>query len=86
MKSRIKELEDQLSNRTQNSAQSPVLTSNKETIVLDIAETSCVDKTSQYLATNRSVVHKTRLFGQSHWCNGVQLVCFAVIHRKILDK
>ena len=92
MKSRIRQLEEQLSKATQRSTRSPVLTSNSniETTTSCIAGTVYVHHDSrlfgQIQAISRSVMHKTRLFGQSHWINGVALVSSCAIHRTSLDK
>lgn len=81
LKSRIRQLEDQLSKVTQRSTQSPVLTSNPNieitTTTSNIAGTFSVHYEShQPQVIARSVTHKSRLFGQSHWINGAILVGF----------
>ena len=80
MKSRIRQLEEQLSKATQTSTQPPFPTSNSniETTSSCITGTFSVHHESrlsgQPQVITRSVTHKTRLFGQSHWVNGVALV------------
>lgn len=91
MKSRIRQLEEQLSKATQMSTQSPVPTSNSniETTTSSIAGTFYVHESrllGKAQVISRSVMHKTRLFGQSHWINGVALVSPCAIHRTSSDK
>lgn len=79
MKSRIRQLEEQLSKMTPTSTQSPksISNSNVETSASDIGGTFYFHSESnlfgQVQVINRSVTHKSRLFGQSHWINGVTL-------------
>ena len=86
VKSRIRQPEEQLSKATQKSTQSSVLTSNSniQTTTSSIAGTFYVHHESRLLGQaqviSRSVTHKTRLFGQSHWINGVALVSSCAIH------
>jgi hypothetical protein len=85
MKSRIRQLEEQLSKATQTSPQSPVLPliSHIETTTSRLAGTFYIHHESglvgQAQAISRSVMHKTRLFGQSHWVNGAALVSYCAI-------
>ena len=86
MKRRIRELEEQLSEATQMSTQSPVPTSNSnvETTTSRVAGTFYVHESRSFdqpQAITRSVTHKTRLFGQSHWINGVIQISSYAIHR-----
>jgi hypothetical protein len=87
VKSRIRQPEEQLSKATQKSTQSSVLTSNSniQTTTSSIAGTFYVHHESRLLGQaqviSRSVTHKTLLFGQSHWMNGVALVSSCAIHR-----
>jgi hypothetical protein len=91
MKTRIRQLEEQLSKATQRSTHSPVPTSNSniDTTTSGIAGTFYVHHESrlfgQAQVISRNVVHKTRLFGQSHWTNGVALVSSCAIYRTSLD-
>lgn len=92
MKIRIRELEEQLSKATQRSTQSPIPTSNSnlETTTSRLAGTFHVHHESRLVGQaqfiSRSVMHKTRLFGQSHLINGFALVSSCPIHRTLLDK
>jgi hypothetical protein len=80
MKTKIRELEHQLSKVTYKSAQSPVQMSDStiNTTESSMAGTFHIHTESsvfgQVQFISRSVFHKNRLFGQSHWCNGVILV------------
>ncbi|KAI1388513.1 putative C6 transcription factor [Hypoxylon trugodes] len=76
---RIRQLEEQLSKATKTSSQSPASTteSNIETITSRIGGTFHIhheDGFGQPQAIPRSITHKTRLFGQSHWVTGFPLV------------
>jgi hypothetical protein len=81
LKLRIRELEDQLSKSTLRPTQSPVPTPNTNIETTSshlggtfhaICESSSI---GQPQAITRSITHKTRLFGQSHWAvNGLLLV------------
>lgn len=92
MKSRIRELEEQLSKATPRSIQSPVPTSssNIETTTSRMGGTFYVHHESglsgRPQAIARSVTHKTRVFGQSHWVNGAARVSSCAIHRTLSDK
>jgi hypothetical protein len=92
LKNRIKQLEEQLSKATLMPIQSPVLdlNSNIETTTSRIGGTFYVHRDSRLIgqprAIARSVTHKTRVFGQSHWINGVALVSSCAIYRALLDK
>ncbi|KAF2184010.1 hypothetical protein K469DRAFT_784764 [Zopfia rhizophila CBS 207.26] len=81
LKLRIQQLEDQLCRSTLRPTQSPVSTpnSNIETTSSRLGGTFHVSYESgasgQPQAIARSITHKTRLFGQSHWAvNGVFLI------------
>jgi Fungal Zn(2)-Cys(6) binuclear cluster domain len=81
IRSKIKTLEGQLSNATSAPSQSPhpSLSANAEANTSRIIETSQVQQESRLFGQlpqtiSRSVVHKTRLFGQSHWLTGAMLV------------
>ncbi|RDL38255.1 Uncharacterized protein BP5553_02595 [Venustampulla echinocandica] len=80
MKSRIKHLEEQLSKTTLEPIQSPVSTTNTtiETSTSDMGGTFSIHRESRLLGQpptiTRSVTHKKRMFGQSHWFNGVVLI------------
>ena len=92
MKSRIRQLEEQLSKATQMATQSPVRTPNCniETSTSRIGGTFHIHHESrsfgQPQVITRSIMHKTRQFGQSHWINGTILVSSCATHRTSLDK
>lgn len=72
LKSRIKNLEEQLSKANQRHVQSSNQTSRADLRVLN--STLCEVDSNLFGETQvitRSVVHKSRMFGQSHWINGV---------------
>ncbi|OKL60782.1 hypothetical protein UA08_04293 [Talaromyces atroroseus] len=78
---RVRQLEDELSKHTLGSVQSPVSTlrSNIQTTTSHLAGTFHVhcesDSSGQPQGIARSVIHKSRLFGQSHWeVNGILLI------------
>lgn len=82
MKTRIRYLEDQLSkDRSEgidrNAFPTPMY--SVETITTALAGAFHAHypgvSTSQSKAASGSVFHKGRLFGQSHWINGVAVVC-----------
>lgn len=82
MQRRIKELEEQLSRVTYNSRPStqapPSSPTSYETVMSGLSGTFHVQVDDPLFgeakASARSVAHKTRVFGQSHWVNGVILV------------
>ncbi|PGH04424.1 hypothetical protein AJ79_07080 [Helicocarpus griseus UAMH5409] len=81
LKNKVKELEEQLQKATGRTAHScaetPTSTStpNIETTSSTLAGTFSVHRENRLLgeaqAISRGVLHKSRLFGQSHWINGV---------------
>jgi hypothetical protein len=74
LRNRIRELEEQLSkasHATQPSVSTP--DSNIETTSSRLSGIFHIHREAGQLKT-RSVTHKRRLFGQSHWCNTVILV------------
>lgn len=77
MRNRIKELEEQLSKATSSKStpqsQTSPLNSEIETATSQIGGTYYFHIDSPQGLT-RSVTHKTRLFGQSHWIVGMSLV------------
>ena len=67
LKSRIRDLEDQLSTSAQTNSEHPItLTSSLRSLDSRLFGRSAI--------VNRAILHKSRLFGQSHWLNGVALV------------
>ena len=86
LKSRIRQLEEQLSRVTPLSTQSPVLTSYSDLT----GGTFHVHRESRFRAaqaTSRSIMYKTRLFGQSHWSTGLfTLVGSCPVYWTSLDK
>ncbi|KKZ58609.1 hypothetical protein EMCG_05505 [[Emmonsia] crescens] len=78
LKNRVRQLEAYLSQVTAKTAESPASIStsilNIETTSSSLAGTFSVHREScvpgETPAINRSVLHKSRLFGQSHWANG----------------
>ncbi|KAI1444299.1 putative C6 transcription factor [Annulohypoxylon stygium] len=80
LRSRIKQLEEQLStiNLTPSRSPAPTPGSNIEAINSRISGTFYIHHedqlTGQPQAISRSVTHKTRVFGQSHWITGFSLV------------
>lgn len=78
------------SSTTTSLTQSPLSTTTKgsrvETRTVDIAGKFYFHaehrSANQPQAVTRSVTHKTRLFGQSHWVNGVALVSLTTTHIK----
>jgi hypothetical protein len=84
MRSRIRQLEEQLAEATLKSIQASASTSNSniETKTSRIGGTFHLHRESdQSQAITRSVTHKTRLFGQSHWINVFTLVCYCATIR-----
>lgn len=81
LKGRIRLLEEQLAVATSMSSQSPVSTPNSsiETISSRLGGTFHIHRESRSLVQPqniiRSVTHKNRQFGQSHWINIILLVC-----------
>jgi hypothetical protein len=77
MRSRIRQLEQQLATGMRISTQSPTptLNTNIETLETGFGGTLHVHNESQSVghlqAIPRSVTHKTRLLGQSHWMIGI---------------
>lgn len=76
MKSRIRHLEEQLSQATLKSIQPAGSNSNTEIVTSGICGTAAVYRESRGSSQPipRSVTHKKRMFGQSHWINGAVLV------------
>jgi hypothetical protein len=81
LKFRVRQLEDELSKHTLKSVQSPTTTprSDIQTTTSRLGGTFHVhcesDSSGQPLSIARSITHKSRLFGQSHWeVNGILLV------------
>lgn len=84
MKSRIVELEEKLSQVTSNAASvysvtasSPALTHNVQTITSFAGTIDVLQDSRAFGRTHpisRSVAHKNRVFGQSHWMNGFIVV------------
>ncbi|KAI0884899.1 putative C6 transcription factor [Annulohypoxylon maeteangense] len=80
LRSRIKQLEEQLSKINLAPSQPPVPLSDSNIEIIDsrISGTFYIhhedDFTGQPRAISRSVTHKTRVFGQSHWITGFSLV------------
>ena len=75
MKSRIRQLEDQLSKVTQKTGQVPLQTpdSHLETPTSDIAAAFTAPQKRRWFDQAdiiRPIMYKTRLFGRSHWMNG----------------
>lgn len=85
LKNKIKELEERLS-QSNGTSQSPIQTpgSNIEAISSRIGGTFYVHHeeplAGQPQNISRSVTHKSRMFGQSHWITGMALVCFRVAY------
>lgn len=85
LKQKVKELEKQLARATKDSHESPKSQCNNDTAMY-------MDRTFHFRVEsrlfgggevfNRSIMHKTRLFGQSHWMNvAVMVSCDkSVIH------
>lgn len=71
LKNRVRQLEEQLAKVNRNSSHPPVRNSgpNIETITSRISGTFYVH--SEGRAISRSVTHKSREFGQSHWVTGL---------------
>jgi hypothetical protein len=82
LQSRIKQLEEQLSKATPGtfSSQARLTTPNIETTTSRLGGTFHFDLEGRTADTSkgvsRSVVHKKRVFGQSHWLNVIPLVRF----------
>ena len=79
MKKRIRQLEGQLYRTEMSAERVPSLGPNLETSLG--AGAFILPKESNLFGraqtVSRSVMHKTRLFGQSHWINGAVLVSFS---------
>ncbi|KAI1210768.1 putative C6 transcription factor [Annulohypoxylon truncatum] len=77
LRNRIRQLEEQLS-KTNLTPSQPPADSNIEAINSRISGTFYIhhenNLTGQPRAISRSVTHKTRVFGQSHWITGFSLV------------
>jgi hypothetical protein len=71
METRIRQLEEQLSKATQRTTESIIPSSdpNTETTTPRVAETFSV--------------YKTRMYGKSHWFNGVSLVSSCNIYQTL---
>jgi hypothetical protein len=86
LKSRIRQLEEQLSRETPVSTQSPELTSYSDLT----GGTFHLHRESRFgaaQATSRSITYKNRMFGQSHWSIGLfTLVGSCPLYWKSLDK
>ena len=83
IRSQIRQLEERLSRITQGSARPAVqpLISDTEISTAHIggtltahAERRFSDQDERVLSVTRSLTHKNRLFGQSHWVNGITMV------------
>lgn len=80
LRSKIKQLENQLARSTKSPAESPAPTpvSDFETTHSHLAGTFHVHNESlnsnQGQTVRRSFIHKRRLFGQSHWISSMSLV------------
>ena len=76
MKSRIRQLEEQLSKSTAVSSRSfaPTPNSNIETISSALGGDIHIHHEDPLIGHAQAISHKTRLFGRSHWINGALLV------------
>ena len=87
MRDRIRQLEEQLSRSSLTTDYTPVLSKtfnspktgdDIETSTSTMGGTFYVRQESRLVghahAISRTVLHKTRLFGQSHWVNGLAFV------------
>lgn len=78
LKKRLRQLEEQLAQTTPISTDSPSGRSQYEEAYSGLGGTFYINCDSRLLgevqASSRSIMHKTRLFGQSHWINGSALV------------
>ncbi|KAI0843665.1 putative C6 transcription factor [Hypoxylon sp. FL0890] len=80
LRSQIKQLEEQMAKATRTSPRPPASTSdcNIEAISSRVSGTFYVHResrsTGESQTISRSVTHKTRVFGQSHWITGFSLV------------
>lgn len=93
MRSRISQLEEELSrfkrSVTSQSTGTSLATPDDQTqatspgVGLLPASKDVHDSTifGHALFTSRSVMHKKRLFGQSHWVNSLAMVCFLLCRR-----
>ncbi|KAI5460408.1 putative C6 transcription factor [Mariannaea sp. PMI_226] len=95
MKRRIQELEMQLARTTETNKKHHLVSQNHdiETVSSALAGTLYLEHHSEKFSTKiasttRSVMHKTRLFGQSHWINGVTLFMdvFNIIEPYVRDQ
>ncbi|KAH7123039.1 putative Zn(II)2Cys6 transcription factor [Dactylonectria macrodidyma] len=80
MRNRIRQLEEQLSKATIQPPQAPAPTedsdSSFETASYRLAGTFHIHRSTLFgeaQVFRRSIVHKTRMFGQSHWINGATM-------------
>lgn len=86
LRSRIRQLEDELPKTTIHSPQTPALTPSStmsiETTTSRLAGTFHIHRSTlfgQAYVFSRGIMHKTRMFGQSHWINGIALVSISPI-------
>jgi hypothetical protein len=85
IKNKIRDLEEQLTKATPRSISSPSISppSNEQATSSRIGGTFYVNRDSslfgQTQTITRSVTHKTRLFGQSHWINVIPLVSSRIL-------
>lgn len=90
MKSKIRQLEEQLNRATARPVQPPASNSHIETSTSSIGGTFHVHRENRSLGQrqviSRSVTHKARTFGQSHWVNIFPLVCPAKCFRLHLPR
>ncbi|KAE8153572.1 hypothetical protein BDV25DRAFT_149100 [Aspergillus avenaceus] len=95
MKSRIRELEEQLAKATQGAPQAsvpaPVVTVSAAVPVVDQSSLTYVDSQlfGETQVITRSIIHKSRMFGQSHWINGIIGLCrdiFEALEPHIVDE
>lgn len=88
MKCKVRQLDEQLLKTTQTITRSPVPVSDvnieknasRLAGIFNTHHEICSLEQAQDITT-RSVMHKTRIFGQSHFINGVPLVCPSAIHQ-----
>jgi hypothetical protein len=78
MRSRIRQLEGQLSKASDKSAQSRILTSNSDSEKTTSFMSGTFGHDSSFFGQahviSHYIIHKSRLFGRSHWSNAVTLV------------
>ncbi|KAH6989638.1 hypothetical protein BKA56DRAFT_476854 [Ilyonectria sp. MPI-CAGE-AT-0026] len=87
LRNRIRQLEDELPKTKIHSAQTPSLTPSSttsiETQTSRLAGTFHIHRNTLFGQANvfsRGIMHKTRMFGQSHWINGVALLFIDMFH------